>query len=76
LDRKQAIEFKLNFLQVQVQTGQLNADLYFEQLKGQIVWEKDIAKKLLQMGKKEDASVALQRAKIMEKELQDSQNDV
>jgi hypothetical protein len=71
-ERKQAVEFKLSFLQVQVQTGQLSEEAYFQQLKAKILFEKNLATKLVKQGQRLPAALALKRAKIMEKELQET----
>ncbi len=69
-DKKSAIELKLTLLQVQVTTGQLDQEMYMNQLKEKIAFEKSLATKLAKQSKKDLATVALRRVKVMEKELE------
>lgn len=71
-DRRQAVEFKLNLLRVQAETGQLDQEQYFASLRNKISQEKTWAGKLMKEGKKDFATLALKRAKLMETELESS----
>lgn len=71
IERRDALQLKLDMLQVQVSTGKLSQEEYFTQLKNQIALEKKIAL-TYKNTHKEWAIQALQRAKIMQKELEES----
>jgi hypothetical protein len=70
VDRKQAVELKLQILSVQAATGQLDQDKYVNDMKEKVAVEKKLATKLSKEGNKEGALLALKRAKIMEKEIE------
>lgn len=53
IDRKQALELKMNLLVIRVQTGQLSPEDYVEQLKKKIEEDTNLARKLVSMGKKD-----------------------
>lgn len=69
-DKKAALELKITVLQVQVSSGQLDQDKYVGQLKEKIAFEKELATKLSKQGKKDLATLALRRVKVMEKEVE------
>jgi len=69
-DKKSALEFKLNLLQTQASTGQLDQEKYLVQLKEKILFEKSLANKLSKSNKKVLAATFLRRVKIMEKEVE------
>jgi hypothetical protein len=67
------IEARIQLLLIQVQTGRLTEEGYANNLKNKIVEERQRVKALLAQGKKDGARLALQRAKLMEKELTETQ---
>ena len=72
VDRKQAIELKLQILSVQASTGQLDQEKYIQDMRDKIVVEKKLAGRLSKEGNKEAALMAMKRVKIMEKEIEAS----
>jgi len=75
LDRRQQIQLKLNLLQIQVETGLLTQEVYINRLQKKIKEDKSIAQMLVKSGKKEEAKKVLTRAKIMEKELTEGEEE-
>ncbi|CAG8592425.1 4859_t:CDS:2, partial [Ambispora gerdemannii] len=71
VDRKQALEIKMNLLVIQVQTGQLTMEKYLDQVRKSILNFKKLALFFKQAGKLEEAKRALARSKIMEKEIKE-----
>ncbi|CAG8564590.1 2963_t:CDS:10 [Ambispora leptoticha] len=71
VDRKQALEIKMNLLIIQVQTGQLTMEKYLDQVKKSISSFKKLALFFKQAGKLDEAKRALARSKIMEKEIKE-----
>ena len=69
IERKQNIEIKIQMLTMQAETGQLDAEDYFKQLRIQIIKEKQLAVQLNKLGNKDDAAKAMKRYKLMENEL-------
>jgi len=66
---------RLQLLVVQVQTGSLTLEAYMKLLEDKIVWEKKMAQVFVGKGKKDMAKIALQRAKIMQKEIESAQGE-
>ena len=69
--RKTNIEIKIQILSIQVQTEQLTEEAYVELVQQKIAEEKELTKKYSSAGNKEAALLALTRAKIMTKELEE-----
>jgi hypothetical protein len=68
-DRLQVVDMKMSMLVVQVQTGKLSPEKYTEVLKKSLESEKGLAKRLVGAGLREEAKLALARAKIIEAEI-------
>ncbi|KAJ3425565.1 coiled-coil and c2 domain-containing protein 1a [Anaeramoeba flamelloides] len=70
IDRKKIAHQKITFLQTMVQNEKLTIEGYLEMLQTEIGNGKERAKILLKKGKRDWAKIALNRIKIMEKEIQ------
>jgi hypothetical protein len=68
-ERLQTVEFKLQLLVLQVQSGELSLEAYLQQLKASIQANKQLAIRLKQNGLTAEAREALRRAKTMEQEI-------
>jgi len=75
VDRKQAIELKINILVIQVQSGQLTSEAYISMLNAKIETEKALARKLVAIGKKDWARYPLQRIKLMQAEIESASQE-
>jgi len=69
VDRKQEIELKIKLLVLQVETGMLTQEAYVARLQAKIAEERNTARELAKLGKRDWAKMALARVKVMEKEL-------
>eukprot|EP01105_Mastigella_eilhardi_P017114 TRINITY_DN3936_c0_g1_i3.p1 TRINITY_DN3936_c0_g1~~TRINITY_DN3936_c0_g1_i3.p1 ORF type:complete len:510 (-),score=180.18 TRINITY_DN3936_c0_g1_i3:64-1593(-) len=67
--RKQDIEVKMQLLVIQVQTGKITPEGYIKMLEAAVKAEHEVARRLVGLGRKEQAVVPLQRVKIMQKEI-------
>ncbi len=74
IDRKHAIEIKLNMLVVLVQTGQLTMEMYLENVAKSIKRTKQLALLLSKLGRNDLAKKALKRIKIMQAEVDEVAN--
>ncbi|RHZ49946.1 hypothetical protein Glove_508g6 [Diversispora epigaea] len=71
LDRKSAIQIKMNLMEIQVQTGQLTIDKYMENVKNYIINCKKLALIFKKAGRLEEAKKLLSRSKLMESEVKE-----
>lgn len=69
IDRKQALEIKMNLLVVQVQSGSLTMESYLMQVKKAIEFEKERALKYKAANSMDLAKKALLRVKMMQQEV-------
>lgn len=71
LDRKSAIQIKINMMEIQVQTGQLTIDQYLDNVKKYIISCKRLALIFKKAGRMEEAKKSLSRSKLMENEVKE-----
>jgi len=72
-ERKMSLSTSLTILQAKANSGQLSMDVYLNDLKKKSVDERNKAKNYLGQGRKDLAVAALQRAKVMEKEIEQTE---
>lgn len=72
MDRKQAIEIKMNMLVIQVQTGILDMDTYLSNVQKRIDADRRLALIFKKHGRLDLAKAALTRKKIMQDELDEA----
>ncbi|KYR01169.1 hypothetical protein DLAC_02278 [Tieghemostelium lacteum] len=70
IDQKQALEMKLQILEVQVQAGMLSIEAYTQQINNAIESDKKLAVRLKAKGEVEKALKVMGRVKIMKAELE------
>eukprot|EP01117_Protostelium_nocturnum_P005307 TRINITY_DN1931_c0_g1_i5.p1 TRINITY_DN1931_c0_g1~~TRINITY_DN1931_c0_g1_i5.p1 ORF type:complete len:465 (+),score=115.54 TRINITY_DN1931_c0_g1_i5:421-1815(+) len=68
-EREQQIQLKLQILAIQVETGQLSPEVYAEQLKQKVVFQKKELDRYVQKGQSIYASVVKKHIEIMENEI-------
>lgn len=68
--RKTDLEIKKQMMMMSIQMGTLELEEYASNLSKRILQDKKLAKDLVALGRKEDAMYCLQRAKVMEKEME------
>lgn len=73
--RKIRIEGALAGLMAKVQTGQLSVETYAQMVTNKIREEKELSQRLKKEGKLKQAELALRRAKIMEDELNEAEEE-
>ncbi|KAL1919989.1 uncharacterized protein VTP21DRAFT_1135 [Calcarisporiella thermophila] len=76
LDRKQALEVKMNLLVLQVQMGQLTMEAYLDQVRVAAGKARRLALLLKKHNKIEEAKQSLRRAKIMEEEVEEAEKAI
>lgn len=73
IDRKQALEIKMNMLVIQVQTGMLDMETYLAEVKKRIEREKQLALLFKKHQRLDLAKAALARKKIMQDEVDEAE---
>lgn len=68
-----SLSTSLTILQAKASSGALSMDVYLNDLKKKSAEERNKAKNYLGQGRKDLAVVALQRAKVMEKEIEQTE---
>lgn len=74
-DRKANLETAMTLMQVKASSGEIDQNVYLANLKKKSEEQRAKAKEYLHNGKKDLAILALQRAKVMEKEIEATNED-
>lgn len=72
MDRKQALDIKMNMLVIQVQTGMLDMDTYLDNVRKQMERDRQLALIFKKHNRLDLAKAALTRKKIMQNEVEEA----
>jgi hypothetical protein len=72
MDRKQALEIKMNMLVIQVQTGMLDMESYLNSVQKRMEQDRQLAITFKKFNRLDLAKAALVRKKIMQDELEEA----